>query len=231
MRRSGYDVYIGKCLLPVTPEKIQMKISGGNKTVTLINEGEVNILKAAKLTEVEFECSIPQVRQPYAVYKGGFTGAKYFLNYFEKLKTGKKKIQFIVCRRLPSGRSLYNTNLKMTLEDYTITDDAGEGFDLTIKIKLKQWRSYGTQTVTIKQPETTTEAATATTESTRETESSPQPTSPTTYTVKSGDCLWKIAKQFYGNGSAYTKIYEQNKETVGGNPNLIYPGQVLTIPT
>ena len=53
---------------------------------------------------------------------------------------------------------------------------------------------------------------------------------PKTYTVKSGDCLWNIAKKYYGSGSSYTKIYEANKGTIGGNPNLIYPGQVLTIP-
>lgn len=51
-----------------------------------------------------------------------------------------------------------------------------------------------------------------------------------TYTVKKGDCLWNIAKQFYGNGKDYTKIYNENKSTVGSNPNRIYPGQVLTIP-
>jgi LysM repeat protein len=231
MRRSGYDVYIGKCLLPVTPEKIQVKISGNNKTYTLVNEGQINVLKKAKLTEIEFECSIPQVRHPYAVYKGGFTGAKYFLNYFEKCKTGKKKVQFIVCRRLPSGKSLFNTNIKVSVEDYTITDDVGEGFDLTVKLKLKQWRSYGTQTVTIQQPATETKTATATTETARETENSPAPASTTTYTVKSGDCLWNIAKKFYGSGAQYTKIYEQNKGVVGSNPNLIYPGQVLTIPS
>ena len=53
---------------------------------------------------------------------------------------------------------------------------------------------------------------------------------PKTYTVKSGDCLWNIAKKFYGNGAQYTKIYNANKGVIGGNPNLIYPGQVLTIP-
>lgn len=50
-----------------------------------------------------------------------------------------------------------------------------------------------------------------------------------TYTVKSGDCLWNIAKQFYGSGAEYTKIYNANKGIIK-NPNLIYPGQVLTIP-
>ena len=50
-----------------------------------------------------------------------------------------------------------------------------------------------------------------------------------TYTVKKGDCLWNIAKKFYGNGSAYTKIYDANTNKIA-NPNLIYPGQVFVIP-
>ena len=53
---------------------------------------------------------------------------------------------------------------------------------------------------------------------------------PKTYTVKSGDCLWNIAKKVYGSGASYTKIYNANKGIIGGNPNLIYAGQVLTIP-
>ena len=50
-----------------------------------------------------------------------------------------------------------------------------------------------------------------------------------TYTVKSGDCLWNIAKSLLGSGSRYTEIYNLNKEKIK-NPNLIYPGQVLRIP-
>ena len=50
-----------------------------------------------------------------------------------------------------------------------------------------------------------------------------------TYTVKSGDTLWGIAKQFYGSGAKYTTIYNANKGKIK-NPNLIYPGQVLKIP-
>ena len=51
----------------------------------------------------------------------------------------------------------------------------------------------------------------------------------TTYTVVKGDCLWNIAKRFYGNGAKYTLIYNANKGIIK-NPSLIYPGQVLTIP-
>lgn len=224
---SGYDFYMGKRLLPVTPSKLQISIKNKNKTVTLINEGEVNMLKTAGLTEIEFECEIPQVKQPYAVYPSGFKGAKYFLNYFEKLKARKKKFQFIVCRQAPNGKKFFNTNMKVTLEDYKITEDAKQGFDLKVKIKLKQWRDYGTKTVKIKKTESKPKASKA---KKRETDNSPAPTAPQSYTVVSGDCLCNIAKKFYGDGSKYTVIYEANKSVIGGNPNLIYPGQVLTIP-
>lgn len=50
-----------------------------------------------------------------------------------------------------------------------------------------------------------------------------------TYTVKRGDSLWKIAKQFYGNGALYTKIFDANTKQIA-NPNLIYVGQVFVIP-
>lgn len=51
-----------------------------------------------------------------------------------------------------------------------------------------------------------------------------------TYIVQKGDCLWSIAKKFLGSGAKYTKIYEMNKEVIGSDPDLIYPGQVLILP-
>jgi nucleoid-associated protein YgaU len=51
-----------------------------------------------------------------------------------------------------------------------------------------------------------------------------------TYTVKSGDSLSKIAKQHYGDASAWKRIYEANKATIGSNPDLIKPGQQFVIP-
>ena len=227
MAKSGYEFFLGKCLLPVTPSKLDVKIKNANKTLTLINEGEINILKKPGLTEVEFTCDIPQVKYPFAVYKSGFKGADYFLNIFEDLKNSRKPFQFIVCREFPSNKKLFNTNIKVTLEDYKVTEDAGNGFDLTVKIKLKQWRDYGTKTVNITITATKPKAAV---EPQREATTSPAPAQATTYTVVKGDCLWNIAKKFYGNGSKYTVIYNANRGVIGGNPNLIYPGQVLTIP-
>jgi nucleoid-associated protein YgaU len=50
-----------------------------------------------------------------------------------------------------------------------------------------------------------------------------------TYTVKSGDTLSKIAKQYLGDANEYMKIFEANRDQLK-NPDLIKPGQVLKIP-
>jgi nucleoid-associated protein YgaU len=47
--------------------------------------------------------------------------------------------------------------------------------------------------------------------------------------VKSGETLSKIAEQYYGDGSLYTKIFEANKDVLK-DPNLIKVGQKLRIP-
>lgn len=49
------------------------------------------------------------------------------------------------------------------------------------------------------------------------------------YTVVSGDTLWKIAERMYGNGSHYMKIFEANTDQLE-NPDQIFPGQKLVIP-
>ena len=51
----------------------------------------------------------------------------------------------------------------------------------------------------------------------------------TTYTVKSGDTLSKIAKEHLGDANAYMAIFEANKDQLK-DPNVIKPGQVLKIP-
>ena len=55
------------------------------------------------------------------------------------------------------------------------------------------------------------------------------PAKPMTYTVKKGDCLWKIAGKVYNNPFKWGRIYRANKGKIK-NPNRIYPNQVLTIP-
>jgi nucleoid-associated protein YgaU len=51
----------------------------------------------------------------------------------------------------------------------------------------------------------------------------------TTYTVKAGDTLSKIAKEHLGDSNAYMAIFEANRDQLK-DPNQIKPGQVLKIP-
>jgi nucleoid-associated protein YgaU len=51
----------------------------------------------------------------------------------------------------------------------------------------------------------------------------------TTYTVKAGDNLSKIAKHFYGDPGKWKKIHAANSDKIP-NPDVIHPGLQLTIP-
>lgn len=222
----AYKMYLDGVLMPITPSKVKVKINNQNETLTLISGEEINILKAAGLTDVSFDLLLPQV--PYPFTNGGAQPADYYLSLFERLKTAKEPFQWILNREKPNGSRLFYTNLTVGMEDYQITDDAEEGFDITVAVSLKQYRAYGTKTVTVQPAKTSGGTATATVKA------APRPTTTApkaaTYTVKSGDCLWNIAKKQLGNGADYTKIYNLNKDKIK-NPNLIYPGQVLTLPS
>lgn len=222
----AYYFYLGNVLLPIPPKKLELKISNQNKTYDLMNYSEINVLKNPGLTSIEFEVLLPNVKYPFAMYKNDFQNAKYYLGILENLKVNKSAFQFIVIRKFPNGNSIFDTNIKVSIEDYTITDSTDEGFDTKVKIKLKQYREYSTKTVqvTIKQYKPPVVTRTVTTNNTAASKPSGQ-----NYTVKRGDCLWNIAKKYYGNGSKYTTIYNTNRDKIK-NPNLIYPGQVLWIP-
>lgn len=224
----AYQFYLAGVLLPVTPGKLKVKINGQNKTMNLIDGSEINILNPAGLSEFSFEAMLPQVQYPFAEYEDDFEPPEYFLNHLEGLKTSQKPFDFLIIRESPSGDSFFDTNISVSLEDYTIEEDADDGFDVTVSVSLKQYRHYGTKVVVLQKTETEeAETAEVAVEETRETSTAPQSE---TYTVQKGDCLWNIAKKKLGKGSRWEEIYQMNMDKIQ-NPNLIYPGQVFTLPT
>ncbi len=222
----AYFVFIGKKMMPVAPESIRMKVNNQNKTLNLINQGEFSIVKKAGLTDIDFDLLLPNVEYPFATYDEGFQNAKHYLEYFEQLKTGKKKVQFIVSRQLPNGKVLYSTNLTVTLEEYTAEDSVDEGFDVNCSVSLKQYVPFETKTAKIK-----TKKKKKKVKKKKNRQKKATPSKNKKYTVVKGDCLWAIARKFYGDGTKYTKIKDANASLLKGrSPNLIYPGDVLTIP-
>lgn len=117
-------------------------------------------------------------------------------------------------------------NHEVYISDFTATNTGGAG-DVSYSVtftEAKEIKVYTTSELNIKPAAKTNETSSAT-------RPAPAAASAKTYTVKSGDSLWAIAKRYLGSGSRYNEIYELNKSTIGSNPNLIYPGQVFTLPS
>ena len=172
--------------IPVLPASLKVSSPGKNERTTVLELGEVLILRKKGLRTIEWDSRTP--------------------------------LRFLI-----TGTDL-DMNVKMGVESFEYEERSGELGDFYYSIKLYEWRDYSAKRITL--PAQKSEPAKA-----QEPTRAGQPASkPKTYTVKSGDCLWNIAKALYGNGADYTKIYNANKGTIGKNPNLIYPGQTFTIP-
>ncbi len=217
----SYTCYLGGMEVP-TPAKLTIKVKGKNKTMTLLNEGEINLLRSPGLTEITVPLVFPML--------GGSRSPADYLDMLEGLKAGKKTTQFILVRASPDGRRLFDTNMTVSVEDYNITEDAKNGLDVAVNVNLKQWRDYGAKTATVVQPAGAGQPPTVTVKKERDASTAP---AAKTYTVQKGDSLWAIAVKYYGKGSEYKKIQSANQDVIakhGSNPNMIWPGDVLTIP-
>lgn len=240
MGKFGYDFYfkIGEevLTLPITPASLKMTIGSNNKVVTLINEGDINILKSPSLVEFEFDARFPMRPYPYSRDALNF---ETYMNKFTALKTEKTPFIFNVIRTTPSGKGTWATVRRVALEELEVDENADEGDDVIVSFKLKEYKQYGVQTLNSPNSTPTT---TSTSEQPRDNDN--KATKPKEYTIRSGDTLWAIAKAEYGDGSKWKVIYDANKAVIesaaeqhrgkgkgSSNGHWIYPNTVLIIPT
>lgn len=215
----AYEVYIDDMLLPVPPQKIPIKYPGQNKTVTLINGDEINLLRPPGLAEISLDIILPQMDYPSAVWDGSVDDAEDFISHLQDLKDSRGSFEFIVIR------DSFDTNMDVTLEDYKVSDDVKEGLDLVVSITMKEARHYGTKVMNFTIVE---DQPTPTAETPQDERPAEQPQA-RTYTVQGGDCLWNIAKKQLGDGGRWKEIHNLNLDKIS-NPNKINIGQVLTMP-
>ena len=217
---------------PVTPEELTMTVGSNNEVITLINEGDVNLLKSPSLTEISFEARFPMRKYPYSREVSNF---QTYFDKFKELKEQKKHFTFYVIRETAGGSRTWDTDYDVSLEELKLKEDAREGDDVIVTFKLRQYKEYGVKTLK------TASSSSSTTSTAEQSRPTNKATENESYTIKSGDTLYAIAKTAYGDGSLWTKIYEANKTAIeedakkhgdasSSNGHLIHPDLKITIP-
>lgn len=209
-----YNAEKEKIQLPVLPESFKVKNGSKNDSINIAGLGEITIMQGRPALQFSFSSFFPATRFP-GIQVSSITKPLTLIEKINSWKAGDKPVHFIA--------TACGVDIFATIESFDYEEDGGDPGTYQYSITLKEYREITVRQVTVDVPKQT---ATVKKEELRVDNT----VQPKTYTVKSGDCLWNIAKKYYGNGSQYTKIYNANKGVIGGNPNLIYPGQVLTIP-
>lgn len=208
-----------KFRLPVNPESFSFSEKADNTSVNVNKLGEVNLLGYRKLKEGTMSSFFPNKNYNFSNNSGRHSPYWYvtkILGWKEKRKT----VRVIIGS---------NINVLCTIEAFQYGEQDGTG-DVYFTLQLKEYRAVSVKQLTDAEKKKLTTPKKKPPKKQQPTKRpANKPPSPRTYTVKRGDCLWNIAKKFYGNGAQYIKIYNANRGKIK-NPNLIYPGQVLTIP-
>lgn len=207
--------------LPLSPEEFTTKVGNKNKTVDLIEMGETNIIKKIGLRDFSFSIVLPKDSQ-LCDDESLCREPIFFLNKFREFKTEKKVVCMVITRDMPDGSSIFNGNIEVTLEDYTVTEKAGEPGDFYVDLNFKEYKRIAVIKTNVTENATKdgkTEVTQVEQRAAREAAES--------YTVKQGDSLWSIAKLQLNDGSRYREIASLNGIT---DYNNLQVGTVLKLP-
>lgn len=221
--------------LPVNPEDVTISGSANNSTSETVGQGEITDMKFPKLKELTISSFLPKRYngELYINTGGEFEGPDFYIKFFESIKSAREPFRLIITD--------IDINMLVSIERFEYTYQYGTD-DVDYELELKEYREHNIKVLKMKTSTTTTTKNTTrsnTQSNTKKvtggsTSSRPVEKARTkVYTVVKGDTLWKISQKFLGSGSRWKEIYtyNNNKSIIGRNPNLIKPGQKLSIPS
>ncbi len=217
MKSNSYQIWFEaeqtKLQMPVNPESFKVQKSGNNDSVDIVGMIETTIISDPKAVRISFSSIFPKTYFP------GCNVKKPLLPHFYITKISSWMEKKIPIR-------LYITKCDivryMTIEDFSYSQSGGDVGSYDYSVTLKEYHPIKIRQININGKKAEI--------SKKQTARVNNQKKPETYTTKSGDSLWNIAKKFYGDGSQYTKIYNANKKLIGSNPNIIKADITLTIP-
>lgn len=175
--------------IPVLPEKLTVKSPGKNETTTVLELGEVSLLRRRGLRQVSWESHFPAHDAPYVSAWEGLSPVDYVRDiedWRDTRESGRLSI---------TGTDL-NINMAVAVEDFSYEERGGEVGDIYYSLTLKEWKDYSAVTVSLPSPSRAVKSA-------PKRSGKPAAASSKTHTVVNGDCLWAIAQKYYGDGSRY----------------------------
>lgn len=192
----------------VLPSTIEVVTSMQNTTVNISNLGEINMLGSSGLKTLSLSSFFPDQIYDFVQYED-FPKPQICI---ERIKSYMNNPVNVIITDL--------LNEYMTIESFTFSKQDGTK-DIYFTIELKEYRNPKFVGV---EPGTVNKNSNKILHS--QTNRKSKKVDTTTYTVKSGDTLWTIAKRLTGDSSNYKAIAKQNHIT---NPDKIYVGQKLVI--
>ena len=202
--------------IPVLPSSYTITSEQDNTSVIVCNLGEVTLRGKRKLQQVSFSSFFPM---------------HYDASYCDvRSKSPISMVNKIEAMKQAGSVKLIITGIlamKVTIESVEWGENDRTG-DIAYTLTMKEYRTVSIPASTLVK-DSPTQPDPGNSGSGTSGRDQPETTSTQSYTVKSGDTLSGIARKLTGSTNWKT-IYEQNKGVIGSNPNMIKPGQVLTIP-
>ena len=203
--------------IPINPAEIEITSESDNEDIDIIGLGPATRKGAAGLKKATIESFFPAGGSYF--YTGVLPRTCVeFIQTIHKTENVNNKVARIVTSGLP-----VNLNMYFVIDEFNYNHKAGEEDDIYYTLSIKEYIPYGAKTVSTSLSGLAAARAVSPV-------SPPPPATGGTYTVVRGDCLWKIAKRYTGNGNNWPELYALNTDVIGANPNLIYPGQELELP-